>query len=225
MRLAVLVLIFLAAVATGGCGGAELAGGPEAPTVAAPPQEQAGGSGLSETGGSGTATRGDDPGPPAPSMAPPAIVLDVAGTQQEAVQGSFCVTKIDPGGQSEGVCSDSGVQHPKHLSVVPPGAHARVRLADGAFARHAEGCRPDCRPTVTVFPLGCEGKPTTTFELPADGRWVIDLEPGAYELQVFGRFEAPGGSSGDTSGVLGLLVDRVASPEVVDATAAHSVCS
>ena len=36
--------------------------------------------------------------------------------------------------------------------------------------------------------------------------WRIDLEPGAYELDVFALFELGDGLSGDTSGSLGLLV-------------------
>jgi hypothetical protein len=37
-------------------------------------------------------------------------------------------------------------------------------------------------------------------------RWTVDLEPGAYELDVCGYFESDVGASGDVSGSLGLTV-------------------
>ena len=49
--------------------------------------------------------------------------------------------------------------------------------------------------------------------LEPDTLWEVDLEPGVYEVQIFTTFEA-GTASGDTSGVLGLVVDATAPLEV-----------
>jgi hypothetical protein len=53
--------------------------------------------------------------------------------------------------------------------------------------------------------------------------WRVELDPGAYELDVFVMFEG-GEKSGDVSGALGLLVDETARLEVVPVSAAGGGC-
>ena len=68
--------------------------------------------------------------------------------------------------------------------------------------------------TVAVYPLGCgPDRAVADFELEsASMSWAVELEPGAYELGVFAYFETEDGRSGDTYGVLGLLVDPEPEP-------------
>jgi hypothetical protein len=51
-------------------------------------------------------------------------------------------------------------------------------------------------------------------------QWDVDLDPGAYQLDVFARFEASDGRAGDVSGVLGLTVPG---PKENDALGVHGV--
>jgi hypothetical protein len=63
---------------------------------------------------------------------------------------------------------------------------------------------------VVIRPLGCANKEVGTFELPAGEPGAvsrIDLDPGAYQLDVFARFASNDGRHGDLSGALGILVD------------------
>jgi hypothetical protein len=80
--------------------------------------------------------------------------------------------------------------------------------------------------TMTVRPLGCLEKETATIELPADGQlhWQVDLDPGAYQLDVFALFELNDGLSGDLSGTLGLLVSESDAREIVPVKPADPVC-
>ncbi len=49
----------------------------------------------------------------------------------------------------------------------------------------------------------------SSFRIPGPRkRWRVRLRPGAYEVEVFGRFHMPDGRTGDTSGSLGVLVAR-----------------
>jgi hypothetical protein len=59
-----------------------------------------------------------------------------------------------------------------------------------------------------VKPLGCEDREVELLPLALgpETRWKIDLEFGAYELDVFGYFESSDGATGDVSGALGLFV-------------------
>jgi hypothetical protein len=66
--------------------------------------------------------------------------------------------------------------------------------------------------SASVRRLGCDEE-LASVPLEPETRWSVDLEPGAYELQIFTTFEA-GSASGDTSGVLGLVVDATAPLEV-----------
>ena len=40
----------------------------------------------------------------------------------------------------------------------------------------------------------------------SETRWTVDLEPDAYEPDVFAYFESDAGATGDVSGTLGLTV-------------------
>lgn len=58
-------------------------------------------------------------------------------------------------------------------------------------------------------PLGCIDEETARIRFePGSGelQWDVDLDPGGYQLDVFARFEASDGRTGDVSGVLGLTV-------------------
>ena len=52
-------------------------------------------------------------------------------------------------------------------------------------------------------------------------RWRVRLRPGAYEVEVFARFETADGRTGDTSGSLGILVDRKRRLAIVPLSAAR----
>jgi hypothetical protein len=80
--------------------------------------------------------------------------------------------------------------------------------------------------TTTVRPLGCLEKEVTTIELPATGQlhWRVDLEPGAYQLDVFAQFESNDGRSGDLGGSLGLRVSDSDAIEIVPVKPADAVC-
>jgi hypothetical protein len=116
----------------------------------------------------------------------PPIVLESRYGKQMAVQGSYCVEFQDTAsGHSQGACSDSGPIHPKAVTAVVPGAE----IVSGS------GCYSDDRTGETV---ALAPGPQTP--------WRVDLEPGAYELDVFGYFESDAGATGDVSGTLGLTV-------------------
>ena len=152
-------------------------------------------------------------------------VLTSDAARQKAVQGSYCVQRTESSGSGTGVCADSVVQHPKRLVVVRFGDAVTISMPDGKLVEDPEGCVPDCPPTVKVTPLGCPGPEVETFQLETDGAtWSVFLPPGAYELQVYGRFEAPDGSSGDTSAVLGILVDPQRKRGIVKAARDLFVC-
>jgi hypothetical protein len=232
-RLVVLVPALTVATTLGGCGGTlpeagspgqpPAAGGP--PAVSAEPGPDT--SGFAETGGSGHATTSAVPEPAAGTeLRPPRVVLESGAGRQEAVQGSFCVTKVNESGQGQGVCGDSPFQHPKELNVVQPHEEVMIDLTDAAAVDRPEGCSPACPSTVTVHPLGCgPDRAVTDFELvSAKTAWTVDLEPGAYELAVFAYFETQDGRTGDTSGVLGLLVDSERQPAVIPIDKAWAVC-
>jgi len=139
---------------------------------------------------------------------PPEIVLVSAAGKQIALPGSYCVIATDVStGQSQGLCADSTWPHPKRVSVVHPGDSVSVVLSD-ANVRH-DGA-------VTVLPLGCEHTVLKTISLTPGEQstaFAVDLDPGAYELQVFAPFKAAA-SRGDVSGALGLVVARNAPPTI-----------
>jgi uncharacterized cupredoxin-like copper-binding protein len=165
---------------------------------------------VEERGAGGSATMSppaeSEPAPPAPQgerMKPPPIVLESAAGTQVAVAESSCVS-----GPGTAVCIDTDDQQPEDLSVVRHGEEVVLRLGGASVT---EG-------SVTAAPLpDCENTTVAELELEpgSETRWRVDLPPGQYELEVFARFEAADGWSGDASGSLGLLVDATEPQEVL----------
>jgi hypothetical protein len=156
-----------------------------------------------------------------PNTAPPLIVLVNAAGKQIATAGSSCVDYADPvTGEGVGRCGDVGADslHPSSLTIVHPGDTVLLLLA-GAFAK-GDG-------SVTVRPLGCRDRETTTFGLRrgvSETRWEAAVEPGAYELDVFTNFGSNDGRQGDVSGTLGVLVDSERAYAVLDHPESFAVC-
>jgi hypothetical protein len=153
-----------------------------------------------------------DPEADPPEAGPPVIVLRSTGGEQEAVPGSFCADYVDPdSGEGVGVCGDSGPVHPKVVTAVARDDEVTLVFI-GAKVVRPSGCHSDdeqgCIGYVYVRPLGCEDREVEAVPLALgrETRWTVDLEPGAYELDVFGYFESDAGATGDVSGALGLTV-------------------
>jgi hypothetical protein len=167
-------------------------------------------------GASGTAVETTRP--------PPILMRSKAGTQR-AVQESFCVSYVDAFGTSVFGCGDTTDLLPRRLSVVRPGDRVQIRLRGARVLKRAPGCGPSgrCEAGVAVSRLGCPGT-VARFDLKSNRTtWRARLAPGAYELEVFvGRF-AIESATGDTSGSLGLLVDRDRPREKIGARG-HVVC-
>ena len=136
---------------------------------------------------------------------PPTLSLTSANGVQEAVPGSYCLT-----GRGRGECADYPAVHPREVSVVAAGDSVSLVIDGGTFVR-SQGCfsddEQDCIGSMIVRPLGCDGPAddSVPLALGRETRWTVDLEPGAYQLDVFGYFESFG-ASGDVSGSLGLVV-------------------
>jgi hypothetical protein len=131
-------------------------------------------------------------------LRPPVLELVSDAGTQRAVQGSYCVT-----GPESGECADFAILLvPERASVVRPGEVVTIAVV-GAHA--VDG-------TASVHRRGCE-RELLSVELRPETRWTVELEPGAYELRLFTTFEA-GSTTGDTRGVLGLVVDATAPLEV-----------
>jgi hypothetical protein len=149
---------------------------------------------------------------------PPVILVSRAG-KQIAVQGSSCVQYTDPNtGEGGGACADSGPIHPANLTVAQPGEHLDILLA-GAYST-GDGI-------VTITRLGCTGTKIEELDLATGMSGThadVDLEPGAYELDLFTRFASDDGRQGDLSATLGLLVDPNRAPEIIPARAKFDVC-
>jgi hypothetical protein len=150
-----------------------------------------------------------------PDVKPPAIFLVSAAGKQKAVQGSSCVQYVNPDtGEGTGVCADSAVPHPPSVTSVAAGDRVTF-IIDGASVKKDS--------TVTIRPLGC-GDPEVdelAFEPGPGGlEWTVDLDHGAYQLDVFAVFETDDGRSGDVSGTLGLTV---AGPKKWDALGIRAV--
>jgi hypothetical protein len=99
--------------------------------------------------------------------------------------------------------------------VLPPGAALTIVLQDAAF---------DGSGSMVVRRLGCERRQVEKVVLPHDGAWTLDLRAGAYQLDVFTRFQAADGRSGDVIATVGVLVDPEAKPRIEPAPAARSGC-
>jgi hypothetical protein len=138
---------------------------------------------------------------PEANLKPPPILLLSEVGKQKAVYGSYCVDFVDEAtGQGQGVCSDAaGSPIPARITSIAAGDGVTFVLED-AVARAGK---------VTIRPLGCDDQRTAELEFePGTGRleWDVDLDPGAYQLDVFAPFEAKDGRTGDVSGTLGLTV-------------------
>jgi len=130
-----------------------------------------------------------------PELKPPQIVLLSETGRQPVVQGSYCMT-----GEGQGVCADAaGPLVPKAVTVVVPGDSVKVEVS-GTTLRSGSG--------ITIRPLGCFDQEVKALDLPANGEleWPVDLDPGAYQLDVFVVFKTDDGLTGDSSGTLGLVV-------------------
>jgi hypothetical protein len=151
-------------------------------------------------------------------LKPPPVVLVSQAGKQIAAQGSFCVNYVDPAsGEGQGICSDGPAPVPKQMTIVHPGDGATLLIADSTLKKER---------TVTVRPLGCSNRETETLELPITGQlhWQVDLDPGAYQLDVFAQFESNDGRSGDLSGSLGMLVSESDARAIVPVDTADPVC-
>jgi len=153
---------------------------------------------------------------------PPAIFLESAAGRQRAVEGgTSCISWRDPSSDhvTVGMCSDGFDPAPLSLSTVRPGEEIRILLEEGEVVR-SDSCSEDdeqeCIGTGHVHPLGCgkEDVAVIPFSLGPVTTWRAELAPGAYEVDYFINFVAPG-RGGDVSGALGLLVDEAAPLEIV----------
>ncbi len=147
-----------------------------------------------------------------PKLQPPHIVLESPYGDQTAVQGSYCVEHVDTAtGEGQGACSDSAAVRPKEVTAVAAGDEVRFVFV-GAEIVSSSGCHgddpQDCIGYVHVTSLGCDHRwvEIVPLALGAETLWTVDLEPGAYQLDVFGYFESDAGATGDVSGSLGLTV-------------------
>jgi hypothetical protein len=122
-------------------------------------------------------------------------------------------------------CGDTPDLLPRRLSVVRPGERVQIWLRDAHVVRRSAGCGPSgrCEAAVAVSRLGCR-KTVARFDLKTNRTtWRARLAPGAYELEVFvGRFTTKS-AGGDTSGSLGLLVDRNRPRDIIRARG-RAVC-
>ncbi len=144
---------------------------------------------------------------------PPTVLVSKAGTQR-AAQESSCVDLFshDDGTLVESNCGDGPGLPPRRLSVVRPGEVVTIafrgatEISDGSAAVRLLGKR----------------RFLSRFELPAPRtRWRVTLRPGAYEVEVFARFQTADGRAGDTSASVGVLVDRKRKLAIVPVRAAR----
>jgi hypothetical protein len=206
------VLLLVVSALAGGCGAAERVGGGPTSTAVQPDTES------------------EPPFDEAEKTKPPPIVLETAAGRQRAVRGSSCVDYVDEAsGYGVGVCADTERPSPSRLSTVRPGEEVLIRLEDAEVVR-PEGCvsedEQSCIGTAAVHPLGCARKTVAEIPLAAGPAtaWRVELEPGAYEVEVFAYFAAADGRSGDLSGALGLLVDEATPLEIVPRSRAADGC-
>jgi len=185
-----LLLLFVAGLILAGCGAAQ--------DVARP-------LGSSQQGSTGSVSTSDP-------MNAPAILLKSQYGNQEAVSGSACVFSLDPdSGEGEGSCGDTGPIHPKAVTGVAAGDEVAFAFV-GAKVVPAGGCEGAdeqvCIGSISVKPLGCELREVESVALVPgpETPWIVDLKPGAYELDVFAYFETDAGATGDVTGSLGLTV-------------------
>jgi hypothetical protein len=156
---------------------------------------------------------------------PPILMQSKAGTQR-AVQESYCLAYNGENGTPVFGCGDVFMHLlPRRLSVVRPGERVQIRLREARILLRSPGCGPAgrCEAAVAVSRLGCR-RIVARFDLrPGRTTWRARLAPGAYELDVFVGNFTTGSAGGDTSGSLGLLVDRNRPREIISARG-HTVC-
>jgi hypothetical protein len=153
---------------------------------------------------------------PEGKLQPPPIILVGSMETQKAVQGSYCVDYVDEAtGQGQGACADTAAPlRPEAVTSVAPGDRVSFVLPEAVFRRES---------VVTIRPLGCGDQEVGRITIqPGRGEheWTVDLDSGAYQLDVFAIFEADDGRTGDVSGTLGLTV---AGPKKWDALGVRSV--
>jgi hypothetical protein len=170
---------------------------------------------ASETQDLPASSNATETAPTAPTTAvaprPPAIVLVSAAGKQNAVLGTYCLS-----GAGTGVCADSAPTHPEEASVVPAAEHLSLLLVDGS---------PDGKWMVTVRRLGCERTEVATLDAASDEAFSLEVEPGDYQLDVTVRFKhGPGGTTGDVSGSVGLVVDPGSQPKIDPAPPGRTGC-
>ena len=142
------------------------------------------------------------------TLTPPRILLRSAVGDQEAVRGSSCV---DSSAQGTGVCADSGPVYPEAVTVALAGDEVTF-VFEGARIVRPSSCHSDdeqgCLGYVHVRPLGCDDRlvARVPLERGSETHWTIELERGAYQLDVFGYFATDERTTGDVSGTLGLVV-------------------
>lgn len=138
---------------------------------------------------------------PGAKLKPPPILLVSEVETQKAVWGSYCVDYVDEAsGEGQGVCSDAvGPIYPRDVTAVAAGDRVTFILPAATLKAGS---------VVTIRPLGCTDRVTTEINLEPGGEhpWDVDLDHGAYQLDVFALFEAKDGRAGDVSGTLGLTV-------------------
>jgi hypothetical protein len=159
--------------------------------------------------GSATAQTED---PDTEAQTPPPIVLVSKAGRQRAVQESFCVESDTETGTRRR-CVDMVDGRPRRLSVVRPRGRIAIIIDD---ATEASGI-------VTVQRLG-RTRDVARFRVQGPRTpWRIRLRPGAYEVEVeVSAFRTADGRRGDTSGSLGLLVDRNRRISIIPVSALRS---
>ena len=140
-------------------------------------------------------------------MPPPVTLISAAG-EQRAVPETYCLSIPPRPGETTAasICAESVDRKPRRLSVVRPRETISVVLR-GARAATGYGRLIGLgrRKTIARFRIS---SPTT--------RWRVSLPTGAFELEVYiDGFATADGRTGDTSGSLGLLVDRTRKRTIV----------
>jgi hypothetical protein len=164
---------------------------------------------------------------PEGAIKPPPVVLESDAGRQIGVRGGYCVTNHETG---QGLCIDTARPEATQASVVRPGEIVTIAL-EGARAVRSDGCHwrdMSCIGEITASPVGCKAKGGMAARVFLDRgsqmQWRVQLEPGAYELQLYFYFEADDGRSGDSSAALGLLVHPTAELAVISMPAAATGC-
>ena len=186
--------------------------------------------GLPASSGQETLPAATAPQIPDSKTQPPKILMISAAGKEFAVPGSSCVSYTDPAtGAGVSGCGDSAAMPPEQLAVLPRASNVALLFLDAQVV-HPDGCVSEdeqgCIGYVYVRPLGCFHREVERIPLERgpDTHWQLDLDVGAYQLDVFANFAAEDGRTGDVSGTLGLLVDDRAKPAVVPVDPKLAVC-